>query len=500
MRTNLLIGLSLVLLSCGSDSNNVQGDAGDTGTDGGGVCETIPPVTLDNARLTVDKATGGLRDGLGRDVLMRGINCGGRAKWAPFMPFLIESGDDLAAIRSKADAFFAPLVSWGLDTVRLTFSWEALEPEKGVIDDVYLDRYETMVDSAWALGLKVIVDFHQDIYASPLCGDGFPAWTLPEPQSLQPPHHDCPDWGFYYITDPDVQMAFDRFWANEDGIQDAFKAMWDLMATRFRDHPAVVGFEIVNEPGWGSAKSIDTWKDEVLTPFHTEMIQRIQAVAPEALVFYDNTGADAVTGMDATYPRPEGDGLVFGPHYYDYGIFTGAGWSGNLPEPVIERMAEFMATEEAHILLGEFGIHGEADPGTEEWLARVMAALDQHRISATLWEYSINDEQWNGEDLSVVGPDGQERSNLDIYVRPWLKALAGTDPVFSWDVESGKGEAQWTAAEGVTEIAIPPRLFPEGPVDLTSEGEGVCHTWDGERNEIRVTAPPGTSVTVTFVR
>jgi len=499
MKRILTVALLFTFSGCGGDA--VDQDAlTDTKADIGGTCEPIPPVVLEDARLTVDKATGGLRDGLGRDVIMRGINSGGRAKWAPFLPFIIEPKDDLETIRSRADIFFKRMVGWGLDTVRLTFSWEALEPEKGVIDDVYLDRYETMVDSAWDLGIRVIIDFHQDIFASPLCGDGFPAWTLPEPLSQQPPHHDCPDWGFYYVIDKDVQDAFDRFWADTDGIRTAFEAMWDLMATRFADHPGIVGFEIINEPGWGSAKSIPDWKEQVLNPFHAEMAKRIQAIAPQALVFYDNTGADAVTGEDATYPRPEGDGLVFGPHYYDYGIFTGAGWSGNPPEPVIQRMADFMATEQAHVLLGEFGIHGEADKGTKEWLVRVMNAIDEHRISATLWEYSINDEPWNGEDLSVVGPDGKERTNLDAYVRPLVRALDGTGLSFTWDMESGAAEASWTASEGVTEIVVPARLFPDGPRDLAVHGQGACYTWDEKRGEIRVTAPAGTGITVKFSR
>ena len=512
MKATVVCALSLVLFSCGegggsapdvdvADIAGVDAPAeADTVADAGGACEPIPRVAVASARLTVDEACGGLRDAMGRDVVMRGLNCGGRAKWAPFMPFLIEGGDDLETVRAKATTFFARMVGWGLDTVRLTFSWEALEPEEGVIDEVYLDRYEAMVDAAWALRLRVIVDFHQDIFASPLCGDGFPAWTLPDAVAQRPPRHDCPAWGFAYALDADVRTAFDRFWANEDGIQDAFEAMWDLMATRFRDHPGVVGFEIINEPGWGTASSIDDWKDEVLTGFHTKMVKRLQAIAPTALVFYDNTGADAITGMDATYPRPEGDGLVFGPHYYDQGIFTGAGWSGDPPEPVIQRMADFMATRQAHVLLGEFGIHGETDEGAEEWLSRVMDAVDQHRISATLWEYSINDEPWNGEDLSVFGPDGQERPNLDVYVRPWLEAVAGTGSSFSWDVAAGKAEASWIAAEGVSEIAVPPRLFPDGPVDLTVQGDGACASWDPDRGEIRVRAPAGTTVAVTFGR
>jgi len=149
-------------------------------------CSALP-AALASARLAADPATGLLRDALARDVVMRGVNAGGRSKFSPFMPFHVDPEADLATVRTAADAHFARMRPWGLDAVRLTFSWEALEPSKGQIDERYLDRYEAVVDAAWAAGVRVIVDMHQDIYASPLCGDGFPPWTLTDPG---PPRHD----------------------------------------------------------------------------------------------------------------------------------------------------------------------------------------------------------------------------------------------------------------------------------------------------------------------
>lgn len=461
-------------------------------------CTLIPPVVLDHARLTVDEATGRLRDALGRDVVMRGINAGGRAKWAPFLPFPIAPEADIADVRAAAVTFFSRLHLWGLDTVRLTFSWEALEPARGQVDERYRDRFEALVDAAWQERLRVVVDNHQDLFASPLCGDGFPPWALPA-TSRGPPRHDCTDWALHYVTDARVGEAFDRFWANADGIQDAFRAMWDLLAARLRDHPGVAAFEVLNEPGWGTHE-VEAFKKDVLTPFHAAMAARLREVAPEVLVVYDNPGIDAVSPLGASYPRPEGEGLVFGPHYYDIGLFNGGDWSGLAPEDVIARMASFRDANGVPVLLGEFGYAGGAGQGAAEWLTRLMDALDDARLSATLWEYSINEELWNGEDMSVVTAQGQERPVLEVYVRPWLRAVAGTDASFRWDAGAGLVEAAWTSSGGVTEVVAPVRLFPDGPVDLSLEGDGACATWDPERGEVRVRAPAGVAVRVTFRR
>ena len=57
-------------------------------------------------------------------------------------------------------------------------------------DEAFLARYDALLDGAWARGMYTIVDFHQDVYAETFCGDGFPAWTIPDPKPA--PHHDCP--------------------------------------------------------------------------------------------------------------------------------------------------------------------------------------------------------------------------------------------------------------------------------------------------------------------
>src|SRR5690606_19310860 len=116
----------------------------------------------------------------------------------------------------------------------------------------------------------------------------------------------------------DVRQAFDRFWADEGEIQGKFFAMWGQMIDRVGDHPGVVALEIVNEPGWGTANDIATWKHETLGPFHTKAVAELRARAgDELLILFNNPGIDALGLQPVEHVRPEGEGLVYAAHMYD---------------------------------------------------------------------------------------------------------------------------------------------------------------------------------------
>jgi len=520
MRTaRWVLGAWVTIVACGDDGTQpvagttTTGEAsttgGATGTSGSldddgsssgsmpaepGECEQpIPAVELDSARLVVGDQ-GRLLDALQRDVVMRGLNTGGRSKFAPFLPFTVADPGDLAEVRAEADVYFGRLHAWGLDTVRMPFSWEALEPSPGSYDEAYLARYVALLDVAWEHRLRVVVDFHQDVYASPFCGDGFPPWSVPTPDP-PPPTHDCPQWFSGYFANADVRESFDRFWSNADGLQGPFIDMWLTMAEAVGEHPAVVGFEPMNEPGWGTMDDVDAFKLDVLQPWYEQVIPQLRRVAPEAIVFFDGPGVDATVGA-ATHFRPAGENLAYAPHLYDAGLLIGDGWMGVDPTGAVESMGAHGREEGVAVLLGEFGFtHGAR--GGNEWLGLVVDALDGQRISATLWEYSTSPEDWNDEDLSVTEADGSERPILDAYVRPWVRAVAGEGITSAWDQAEARLDASWIASEGVTEVVVPARVFPSGPNEVQLQGAGSCYTWDAAAGQLRVAAPAGTAVSLT---
>jgi endoglycosylceramidase len=444
-------------------------------------CEIGPPALYD-WHLAADGRV--LRDALGRAVLLRGVNAGGRSKFAPFLPFAWEPGDDFDA--AAAD-YFDRVSAWGFDAVRLVFTWEAIEPEPGQDDETHVARYVALIDAAWARGIRVIVDFHQDVYASIYCGDGFPLWTLPD-ELLQETPEDCSDWFAGYLRDPGVRAAFDRFWADTDGVQGAYVALWDRMVERTKDRPGVIGFEPINEPGWGTAVMED-WEREVLAPFFARMAERMRAAAPEALVFVDATGLDALSATTAL-PDPDVPGLVFAPHFYEVNTVIFERYdAGTLVRDALGRWDGVGAAWDVPVVLGEFGVSHRVE-GAVDYVRDHLDALDELGMGGLYWEYSLSNERWSQEDMALVEGDGTERPAIvDGLVRPYLRATAGVVVAAHWELAARTLRATVEAeAGGITEVALPDRVYPDG---VAIGATGACVEVDEDARVIRVRSDAG---------
>jgi endoglycosylceramidase len=427
-------------------------------------------------------------DSQGRIVSLRGINTGGRSKYPPYSAFDYDEGGYDAALSAYLDR----AQGWGFSVLRVPFSWNAAEPSPGTWDETYLDRYAALLDGAWERGLWTIVDFHQDVYAERYCGDGFPEWTL---EGEGEPSHDCPDWFIQYAFDDEVRGAFDDFWANERGTMDAFEAMWTEMATRHADRPGVIGFEIINEPHGGTASPAE-WAADVLGPFYTHMAELVWDIAPDALVFFDTTGMDS-TLTTTSLSRPEGANLVFAPHYYDPGALFDFSLSMDVPAS-LQNWADLGVQWDLPVLLGEFGIDG-THRDRVNYLSEHYESFDALGMHATLWEYSDSTELWNGEDLSMVDTEGQERTDvLEVVVRPVLRALAGREAQLTWNENHGSLRLDFEAdVGGVTELVLPTWVYGDDLEALRIGAEEACVAVEGrilrieaEGDEVAISVDP----------
>jgi endoglycosylceramidase len=175
-------------------------------------------------------------DPSGKPISFHGINICNKSKDQGYTENI--SSADLAQIRG-----------WGMNAVRLCIFWDGLEPQPGHFDKAYLDRIADLVYKAKQQGLYVLLDMHQDLY-SVRFGDGAPPWaTLDDGR----PHAQVSDWNDAYYISEDVQAALDHFWDNSpgpdgEGLQDHYAEAWQFVARRFRDEPAVLGYDLMNEP------------------------------------------------------------------------------------------------------------------------------------------------------------------------------------------------------------------------------------------------------------
>jgi endoglycosylceramidase len=220
-----------------------------------------------------------LEDGSGRQVILRGVNAGGRSKLPPFYPF-DPAPDFETALARYADG----IAALGFNVVRLLVIYEAAEPERGRYDEEYLARYDRMVQAFSRRGIRIIVDAHQDIFSRRLCGDGFPDWTLREQDRERKQDADCKLWSLHYFTGS-VEKSFDRFWSDTDRVQESYAEFFGMLARRYAAEPAVIGFEPINEPfpgRWGMLH-YSKWYEKQLYPLYEKVAAAVKAADPVEL-------------------------------------------------------------------------------------------------------------------------------------------------------------------------------------------------------------------------
>lgn len=176
-------------------------------------------------------------DAYDRQVILHGIG-------------LVDKNPETQYLAYNDPAIFRRFREWGFNCVRLGILWDGLEQHPAVLNEDYLKGIDRMIGYAQQNGLYVFLDMHQDLY-SVRFSDGAPRWaTLTDGQ----PHMEVSEvWSDAYFTSPAIQAALDNFWENTEaldkvGLQDHFAAVWGQVAKRYADHPAVIGYDLFNEP------------------------------------------------------------------------------------------------------------------------------------------------------------------------------------------------------------------------------------------------------------
>ena len=246
-------------------------------------------------------------DGLGRQVILRGVNLGGDSKtpcpnggtqhYSDFSDHRTISFVGRPFPLNEADEHLRRIAHWGFNCLRLITTWEAVEhagPKQ--YDQEYLDYFESICRKAGEHGLYVIIDFHQDVWSRMSGGDGAPGWTLEavgldfkkfaqtsaakvmqqsfdynNPSGRQDSYPQM-SWASNYRM-PANGIMWTLFWAGNaitpefviDGLnvqeylQSHLLGAMEAVALRVKAMPHVIGFDSLNEPGTG-------WLERSLSP------------------------------------------------------------------------------------------------------------------------------------------------------------------------------------------------------------------------------------------
>lgn len=479
VRRFLVAGMVLVFMSACGDSSHTTwySDAPDT-------CTDAP--ALESLRLVPDGQM--FRDTAGRQVLLRGVNAGGRSKFPPYFPFPFqESGypgqEDADSFDVEMTRYVDKLEEWGLNVVRLPFSWEAVEPVRGQYDTVFLERLGRYAQHISDRGIRVILDFHQDVFSRAFCGDGFPLWALEEPDHPIPAIEACGSWFTAYLSSSGpVADAFDRFWKNEDGLQDALLNMWRQVIRATKDVDGVIGAEVMNEP-WEGKLDTQDWVENYMRPLVEDFYDVVMEERPELIVFFGSAGTDTLSGNTVVL-APARDVIAFAPHFYDPIVYLMGTKLGRWDPPaVLDNFWRSGVDWSVPVLVGEMGCRTE-QLYCDTYTRAVYETIDTYPMHATSWEYSATKDDWNNEGFGLVEFGGVERPAADEIVRVYPAAIGGEWEKFSFDRDTLTASLRFVAEAGApTEISVPPRLFPDGFEIERVEGES-CIAWDAERGRV----------------
>jgi endoglycosylceramidase len=404
--------------------------------------------------------------------------------------------------------------------VRLVLNWSQLEPTPGAYSKTYLARVAQVVSWARRQGIYVILDMHQDQYSrfilpvdakvapsgcTPSGGsDGAPGWAVQAGSQAG-----CALYGIDELN-PAESAAFAQFWQNSPvsgpqgqapgtGLQDHYIGALAALARRFVGDPAVVGYELMNEPQPGSSGSLPAGNgyqasSEDLYPFYTRAVEALTGVrdgrptcpvaAPTSLgdacaypqqasvsrqsIFFEPLAYRNLVdfSLQVSEPFTSYPNIVFAPHVYTYAFTVeqdllgmparAGGFPPNFTFGYQTAEAEAQAIHAA-VFVTEFGDSSSTD---RTILANELSAQEATQTGATLWAWkglartpatcwcvrwqhssyqtTSNGTAGKGDPKSVPSPnDRLIPSRRRLLMRVWPVATAGRLGAYAFDPSSG---------------------------------------------------------------
>ncbi|MDB5692696.1 MAG: hypothetical protein JWO81_1759 [Alphaproteobacteria bacterium] len=260
--------------------------------------------------------------------------------------------------RAFQDSDIANIKAKGFTAIRLParFSAHAGTAPPYTIDPVFMARIRHVTDLAVANGLSVIVDMH------------------------------------HYLE------LFD----DPAGHAPRFAELWRQIGAAFRDEPASVSFELINEPNThlDASNLMATLKPA---------LDAVRVTNPTRLVVWDGPNWAALDSM-LTAPFPDDPNVVPTFHYYDPQNFafdtapwmnpatrTDFGTAADLADlkTVTDKIAGFIAATGRAPFAGEYGAHEtKPDAARATYYATVSAAFASVGVQSCAWGYTNTFHLW----------------------------------------------------------------------------------------------------------
>ena len=148
--------------------------------------------------------------------------------------------------------------------------------------------------------------------------------------------------------------------------QDLTVNLWRKIAARYRDEPAVIGYDLLNEP---IAPYFDTADlNPKLEPLYRKMVAGIRVVDRNHLIFLGGAQWD-------------NNFKVFGPPFDDKLVYTFHKYWMEVNQQAIQEYLDFRDKHNVPVWMGESG------ENTDEWISSYRTLLERNNIGWCFWPY-----------------------------------------------------------------------------------------------------------------
>jgi endoglycosylceramidase len=265
---------------------------------------------------------------------------------------------------------------------------------------------------------------------------------------------------FLNAVDPNVTACVDDFYTRAD-LREHFVGAWRHVAERLAGEPAVIGFDVLNEPNWGTYPLFQFEVDR-LQPLYVDVVTAVREVAPDWVAFIEPS-ASRNGGIATKLTSLPFRDIVYSPHSYDQNAESGAGFDETHRQKILDSLVELAGeaqTLKAALWIGEYG--GMADsPGIVPYMTAQYDAAGAVGAGTMYWSYDKNDGGY-----SMLTADGSEKPELvGVLVRPYPEWIAGDPIAYAFDAATQTFTFDYTPdrdLDGPTEIVVPERVYPNG--------------------------------------
>ena len=249
---------------------------------------------------------------------------------------------------------------------------------------------------------------------------------------------------------------------------------WQKVAEKFKNHPGVLVYDLMNEPHHPNLTRV--FEKKYLGKMYKRLIKGIREVDNDKWIFFEPRSFGVNFGFPSHLKRVKDERtgpqrLVYAPHIYPILLHEKVPYN-SLDRKNMQMWSYYRSREaERHqtpLWVGEVG-GNETVAGFENYLEEAFNMFDYMGASWMWWSNQPN-KTW-----ALVDWNGNENKKLHYLVRTYPRAVAGHPLGFSFDVHTGRFQLKFQTKKnikGPTEIFIPKRHYPNGFDLKIYNGEG----------------------------